>query len=125
MSGLKRYLGGLPSAVFQKSQPGRKWGVGDRAATYVKLGLEYSLGESRLFVFSKRLFGTAVEGLLGAAARCIKLGLEHSLGGWLLLAELLFGRWVLLPVRSWVQPPTSSWGWSIHSMGGALMGCCS
>lgn len=43
-SGLKRYLGGLPSAVFQKSMPDRKWGVADRAATYVKLGLEYSLG---------------------------------------------------------------------------------
>ena len=44
VSGLKRYLGGLPSAVFQKSLPDRKWGVADRAATYVKLGLEYSLG---------------------------------------------------------------------------------
>ena len=65
VSGLKRYLGGLPSAVFQKSQPGRKWGVGDRAATYVKLGLEYSLGESRLFVFCKRLFGSCLYFLRG------------------------------------------------------------
>ncbi|KAI7841113.1 hypothetical protein COHA_005338 [Chlorella ohadii] len=71
VSGLKRYLGGLPSAVFQKSQPGRKWGVGDRAATYVKLGLEYSLagivcgfigqGLANSIMLLKRKYGGASE----------------------------------------------------------------
>ena len=44
-SGLKRLLGRLPSAVFEKSSPGRKFTVAHRAGTFVKLGLEYSLGE--------------------------------------------------------------------------------
>ncbi|KAL4437045.1 hypothetical protein ABPG75_004184 [Micractinium tetrahymenae] len=43
VSGLKRLLNRLPSAVFEKSMPGCKFAVGDRVATYVKLGLEYSL----------------------------------------------------------------------------------
>lgn len=46
LSGLKRLLNRLPSAVFEKSMPGRKFTLGDRATTYVKLGLEYSLGEA-------------------------------------------------------------------------------
>lgn len=45
LSGLKRLLNRLPSAVFEKSMPGRRFTLGDRATTYVKLGLEYSLGE--------------------------------------------------------------------------------
>lgn len=44
VSGLKRLLGRLPSAVFEKSAPDRKFGLADRAGTFVKLGLEYSLG---------------------------------------------------------------------------------
>lgn len=43
--GLRAFLGTLPSAVFEASSPGRRFGLGQRAATYVKLGLEYSLGE--------------------------------------------------------------------------------
>lgn len=71
VSGLKRYLGGLPSAVFQKSQPGRKWGVGDRAATYVKLGLEYSLGAWLLL--AGQLFGQSVGIVVGAHLVCSHL----------------------------------------------------
>lgn len=43
VSGLKRLLGRLPSAVFEKSTPGRKFTPANRAGTFVKLGLEYSL----------------------------------------------------------------------------------
>lgn len=45
-TGLRQLLGQLPSAVFQKSLPGRKFTVGQRAGTFVKLGLEYSLGKT-------------------------------------------------------------------------------
>ena len=44
--GLRKLLGRLPSAVFERGTAARPFTPLDRAATYVKLGLEYSLGQS-------------------------------------------------------------------------------
>lgn len=49
-TGLRAFLNGLPSAVFEASSPGRRFGLGQRAATYIKLGLEYSLGGCRVLL---------------------------------------------------------------------------
>ncbi|KAL4432467.1 hypothetical protein ABPG77_001766 [Micractinium sp. CCAP 211/92] len=71
LSGLKRLLNRLPSAVFEKSMPGRRFTLGDRATTYVKLGLEYSLagivcgfigqGVANALMLLKRHYGGASE----------------------------------------------------------------
>lgn len=42
-SGLRRWSSQLPSAVFERSQPGKKFTLSDRAGCYVARGLEYSL----------------------------------------------------------------------------------
>ena len=42
-SGLRRWSSRLPSAMFERSQPGRKYSLSDRAGCYVARGLEYSL----------------------------------------------------------------------------------
>lgn len=42
-TGLKGYLGRLPSAMFEASQRGRKYTLPDRAACWVVKALEYSL----------------------------------------------------------------------------------
>ncbi|KAI3433810.1 hypothetical protein D9Q98_003614 [Chlorella vulgaris] len=70
-TGLKKLLGRLPSAVFQKSLPGRRFTILERGGTFVKLGLEYSLagivcgfigqGIANSLMRLKRHYGTTSE----------------------------------------------------------------
>ncbi|PSC75317.1 saccharopine dehydrogenase [Micractinium conductrix] len=70
-NGLRKLLNRLPSAVFEKSGSGRRFTALDRAGTYVKLGLEYSLagitcgfigqGVANSIMLLKRKYGGASE----------------------------------------------------------------